>query len=279
MDGAELKVDHVTVGGENLSRMRDALSSVGLASAYGGPHANRATEMAVLSFSDGSYLELIAAQSNADAEALAAHYWAPFMKTRGTPCAWAVRVLDVSAEARRLQAAGVQVTTPARSGRTRRDGIRLDWETASVGPGSSGAFFPFLIRDFTPRDGRVYPTGKPTTTDFSGVAKVVVAVGNMEKAVRLYRQAYGLAAPEVQRDPEFGAELAWFEGTPAMLASPLSSDSPLNSRLEKFGEAPYAFVLAGSSNKVRAGVHDSHWFGKPVTWFDEARLGWRLGVE
>jgi len=60
LGAAELFVDHVTAAGKDLKAMQASLAAVGLASEYGGPHSNHATEMAVVSFADGSYLELIA---------------------------------------------------------------------------------------------------------------------------------------------------------------------------------------------------------------------------
>ena len=75
LGGAELTIDHVTVAGKDLKAMRASLAAAGVQSEYGGPHSNHATEMALTSFPDGSYLELIAIQPNADPKALAAHYW------------------------------------------------------------------------------------------------------------------------------------------------------------------------------------------------------------
>src|SRR5215475_10860795 len=57
--GADLTIDHVTVAGARLKDLQSALSAVGIAADYGGSHGNRATEMAIASFPDGSYLELI----------------------------------------------------------------------------------------------------------------------------------------------------------------------------------------------------------------------------
>src|SRR5689334_13701611 len=73
MMAAQLQVDHVTVAGRDLGTLRRALDSAGIANEYGGPHANHATEMALTSFPDGSYLELIAIQPQADPKAVAAN--------------------------------------------------------------------------------------------------------------------------------------------------------------------------------------------------------------
>jgi hypothetical protein len=55
-----LPLDHVTVAGDDLRRMQAALAAIGIATVYGGAHRDGATEMALVSFPDGSYLELIA---------------------------------------------------------------------------------------------------------------------------------------------------------------------------------------------------------------------------
>src|ERR1700722_5649264 len=69
----QFHIDHITVAGKSVEEMQKALRAVGVESEYGGPHSNHATEMALTSFPDGSYLELIAIQPQADPKALAGH--------------------------------------------------------------------------------------------------------------------------------------------------------------------------------------------------------------
>jgi Glyoxalase-like domain len=273
---ADLKIDHATVAGTNLDAMRKALTAAaGVPTEYGGPHSNHATEMALVSFPDGSYLELMGIQTKPDPAAVDAHDWSRFLKNNAGPCAFAVRVPDINAEVRQLKSTGTTVDTPEPGGRTRPDGSKLVWQTVNVGPGRRGGLFPFLIADTTPRENRAYPTGKPTTDRFGGIAKVVVGVRDLEGVVAQYRKAFKLAAPLRQKDPKFGADLAWFEGTPVVLAQGLSG-SWLSRRVSEYGDAPVAFVLSGGSGI--AGT-PSKWFGQPIVWTDEAKLGWRLGFE
>lgn len=264
---ADLTVDHVSVSGTNLKQMQARLAAVGIPSEYGGPHVNGATQMAVTSFPDGSYLELIALQENPDKKALAEHYWSKQMQGNAGPTAWAVRSRDVSAEAARLRTAGITVSAPSKSGRKRPDGVQLDWETARVGTEPNGTFFPFLIRDFTPRNARAFPKGQPTTKDYSGVRRVVIAVRDLKASVARYRQAYALPAPSEREDLDLGARLASFADTPVILAASRSASSWLAQRIEQFGEGPCAFVLG--SNKA----------SEKISWFDTEKLGWHLGFE
>ena len=276
---ADLKIDHVTVAGKDLKAMQATLAAVGISTEYGGPHSNHATEMALASFPDGSYLELIAIQTKADPAAAAAHYWSKHMRNDAGPAAWAVRPMDLASEVQRLKATGVAVTDPARAGRARPDGVRLDWETANVGKEPNGTFFPFLIRDFTPRDQRAYPSGKPTTQDFRGVATVVVAVRDIAASIQRYREAYGLPAPVQQDDSLFGAHLASFPGTPVVLAAPLNAQSWLTARVDKIGEGPCAFILRARDAKSYPVSSRATWFGTSISWLDTGKAGWWLGFE
>jgi hypothetical protein len=262
---ADLTIDHVTVSGKDLKQMQAQLASVGIPSEFGGAHSNGATQMAIASFPDGSYLELIAPQANPNEKALAAHYWSKQMRGNAGPTGWAVRSKDVAAEAARLRTAGIVVGSPSKSGRERPDGIRLDWETARVGEEPNGTFFPFLIRDFTPREARAFPTGKPTATDFSGVKRVIIAVRDLKTSIARFRQAYELPAPSKQDDTY--AHLAIFADTPVILAEPLNAQSWVAQRIDQFGEGPCAFVLRSPKS------------GPKITWFDPQELTWHLGYE
>lgn len=276
---ADFKIDHATVAGSSIKQMQAGLSAIGIPSVYGGAHTNHASEMALVSFPDGSYLELMALQPNADPKAVEEHVWSKFLRGNAGPAAWALRVNDIAAEVQRLKAAGVPVSPPERSGRQRPDGVKLEWETSNVGAEIRGTFFPFLIHDFTPRDQRAFPQGKPVTRDFRGVSRVVIAVRNLDDAIARYRKAFGLPAAIKQVDANFQAHIAIVGNAPVVLAQPLNSDSWLNQRLDNFGEAPCAFILAATRGGRYQSASKSTWFGAAISWFDEAKLGWRLGFE
>jgi len=274
---ADLKLDHVTVAGAHLDAMRKALTAAaGFPTEYGGPHSNHATEMALVSFPDGSYLELMGIQAKPDPAAVSAHVWSKFLENNAGPCAFALRVPDLSAEVKQLKSAKITVDAPEAGGRTRPDGTKLVWQTVNVGPGHRGSLFPFLIADLTPRENRAYPSGKPTTDRFAGIGKAVVGVHDLEGAIAQYRRAFNLPAPLRQKDAKFGADLAWFEGTPVVLAKGLNDSSWLTGRVREYGDAPVAFVLTAAGGITGSA---STWFGQSILWKDDAKLGWRLGVE
>jgi hypothetical protein len=274
---ADLKIDHVTVAGAHLDDMRKALTAVaGIPTEYGGPHSNHATEMALVSFPDGSYLELMGIQAKPDPAAVAAHEWSKFLEYNAGPCAFALRVTDLNGEIRQLKSAGITTGGAEAAGRTRPDGTKLVWQTVNVGPGRRGSLFPFLIADQTPRENRAYPSGKPTTDRFGGIGKVVIGVNDLDGAIAQYRKAFQLPAPLRQKDDRFGADLAWFEGTPIMFAQGLDGSSWLSRRVREYGDAPVAFILTGGSGVAGS---PSKWFGHSIFWTDDAKLGWRLGFE
>jgi catechol 2,3-dioxygenase-like lactoylglutathione lyase family enzyme len=276
---ADSRIDHITIAGSDMKQMQARLASVGIPSVYGGPHSNHATEMSQVSFPDGSYLELMAIQSHADAAAVAGHVWAKLLKEDAGPCAWAIREKNLAVEMARLKAAGVTVSAPTESGRRRPDGVRLAWATTDVGGETRGTFFPFLIEDRTPRAQRAFPQGKPVTREFRGVSRVVIAVRNLDDAIKRYQQAYGEPRPIKQVDSNFGGYLALLGSLPVVLAQPLNAASPLAERIERYGEGPCAFVLAAvNPGKLKAQAR-TRWFGAEISWFDEEKLGWRLGFE
>ena len=279
LSAADWKIDHVTIAGRDLAAIRAGLDSIGISTVYGGAHSNSVTEMALTSFPDGSYLEAITLQAKADPAAVDKHEWAKFLKTAGMPAAWAIQAEDLPAVTARLLKGKATLGLPVRSGRQRPDGKTLEWETVSVGTETRGTFFPFLIHDLTPRDWRAFPSGQPTNRDFKGVARVVVAVKNLDAAIARYRKAFGLPAAARQTDREFGAELAAFGDFPAILAQPVAADSWLAARIAQFGEGPCAFLLAAGEHRPAGATQKSQWFGREVSWFDPARLGWRLGVQ
>jgi len=140
-----------------------------------------------------------------------------------------------------------------------------------------------MIQDKTPRELRVKPSASIKGSALTGIAVVVIGVKDLDAATGSFRKAYGLDEPKIEEHKEFGAKLAYFPGTPVMLATPLDSSSWLTARLAKFGESPVAYLLGtsdfGAAAKKYSAGSETAWFGKKVAWFDERKVsGARLGV-
>ena len=274
-----LKVDHVTIAGSQLGPLEQAFTGLGLKPAYGGPHSNGITHMALLSFADGSYVELISTLEPGQTSPL----WPIHIAGDGGPCAWAVEVDDVAAEAARLAALGVPVAGPTYLNRRRPDGVLVEWDLAFLGDQGPGATLPFIIKDRTPREWRVLPSTRAAEAGLWGVAMVVLGVEHLDRSADLFRSVYGWPAPRMDEDAGLGARLAHFPGTPVTLAAALAGSGWLAERLAQFGESPCAFLLGVSDVDATARssplAGSGSWFGHRIMWFDPARLkGIRLGL-
>jgi len=278
-----LKVDHATICGSNLDALRAAFTSLGLAPDYGGPHGNGVTQMALIGFDDGSYLELIAPVKANDPKLEAGSDWGKFILGNAGPCAWAVGSSDLSGDVEQLKKAGIKIDGPGNGSRKKPDGTTIEWQTAKVGDGPAGSVFPFMIQDKTPRQLRVRPSASVKGGPLSGIAIVVIGVKDLDAAIASFRKAYGLAAPKIEDHKDFGAKVAHFEGTPVMLAAPFDSSSWLADRLAKFGESPVAYLLSTPAFELSAKRYslgsDTTWFGKRMGWIEaKDSKGAKLGV-
>jgi hypothetical protein len=241
--------------------------------------------MSLLGFDDGSYLELISSMEAGQKDPV---FWAEHIAGDGGPCAWAVYVEDIKAEAARISGLGVKVDGPHYKNRSRPDGQLVEWDLAFLGDKGAGATLPFIIKDITPRELRVRPsasvagmTGRPAI--LTGVKAVILGVEHLSAALELFRHVYDWSSPQIEADPDFGARLAFFGSTPVIVATPLADHSWLKDRLGRFGESPCGFLLGTNdfdSARRQFGLkQQTEWNGRPVAWFDSNKLdGIRLGV-
>jgi catechol 2,3-dioxygenase-like lactoylglutathione lyase family enzyme len=262
--------------------MRRAFASLGLPADYGGPHANGVTHMALLGFEDGSYLELIAPLKPIHTSGLVSG-WDKLMAGNAGACAWAIATTDIRKEVERLNTAGIRTRGPEPGGRKKPDGTQISWETASIGEGAPGANLPFMIADKTPRNLRAQASAGLKGTGLTGIAVVVLGVTDLDSAIALYRKAYAWPEPKIEDHKDFGSTLAYFPGTPVVLAAPLDQTSWLAERLNKFEGGPVAYLLGTSDFRTATTkfklTNSTEWFHRNVAWFDQDKLlGVRIGL-
>jgi hypothetical protein len=271
-----LEIDHAVICGSNLDALRQSFTDAGLTPDFGGPHGNGLTQMAILGFDDGSYIELLAPAKAGSAEG---SVWAKFTSVDAVTCAWAVGTNVLLQQVDQLKKAGIPVNAPERGSRKRPDGMSVEWMAADVGTGTPGATLPFIIEDQTPREWRVQTSASVKGAPVGGVESVVIGVSNLDASIALFRKAYGWSAPLVETEKDFG-KVAYFPGEPVMLAS---GGGWLAEHISKFGESPVAYLLSASdlaaaTKKYKLGGMKM-WFGQKVVWFDAPKLkGLRLGV-
>jgi len=271
-----LELDHTSICGSNLDRLRQMFTDVGLTPDFGGPHGNGVTQMAFVGFDDGTYIELIAP---VQAGVTSGSSWAKFLGEEAVTCAWAVGTNVLLQEVDRLKKAGMAVTSPQPGSRKRPDGMSIEWTTADVGPGTAGSLMPFMIEDETPRPWRVQTSASVQGAPVSGIESIVVGVSNLDAAIAMFRKAYGWSEPITENQRDWG-KMAYFPGEPVIL---VSGGGWVGDRIAKYGETPLAILLASpdfaaATKKYKLGGTKT-WFGQKVAWFDEKKLhGVRLGV-
>lgn len=280
-----LKVDHAGVCAYDLQSIQQAFAELGLRAEYGGAHATGGTHNALLGFDDGSYIELIAPQHPDTLSAADAQEWTALKPDKAQDCFWATGSANLKADVERLRQAGIEITDPAPGSRKKPDGTMLQWETAGIKPDKGGDILPFFIEDKTSRSARIQPSASVKGTELAGIEIVVLGVKDLDAGIALFRQAFGLPAPAIATDTKFGAKLAYFSGTPVLLATPLDNDknSWLALQLAQSGQGPVGLLIgtkdfAASRKRFQVSTETS-WFGRKVAWLDADKLhGARLGI-
>lgn len=209
-----IQIDHVVIAGRNLDAMRQQFTATGLTPDPGGVHADGQTHNALVGFADGSYLELIAPTPGHSAPH---HTWSAFMNADSGTCAWAIRSSDIQADIVSLHTKDIAVSNPVRGGRTRPDGVKLEWIIANLGSGPNGSVLPFLIQDITPCEWRVPSIASTDTGTISGVAEVIIGCSDFAATIDLFRRAFGWPEPVAFKADTSEADNCHFENSPVSL--------------------------------------------------------------
>lgn len=277
----DLRIDHVPFAWRDLDALTAEFERLGLAPTYGGRHDNGTTHMSVLGFDDRSYVELIALVDPED-DRSAFDYWPEHVRASAGPAAWSVRVDDVHRTARRAIDAGYPVSGPWHGSREREDGTTVEWDRVEIGADRERLLFPFAIEDRTPLSYRAVESDSVAGGPLTGIGQVVVAVHDLETAVRQLRDFFRLPKPTVETVPSYGAEVAAFPGQPVALVQPTGPESWLADRLERFPPCPCGVLLETGDLAAVAEAYPVGepvaWPGGTVRWFDSDVLDRQLGV-
>ena len=264
----EFAIDHVTLGASRLEALAGAFAANGLATTYGGMHSNGVTHMSLVAFDDGSYVELISVLRPGQP----APWWNEHIVHEGGPCAWAVRVDDVAAEAERLKRRGITVSDVAHMERSRPDGQSVAWELAFPGDFGKGAMYPFIIKDATPRELRVPSSEGVAGSELTGIEGVVLGVEDAGAAAEMFQAAYDLPAPRRSRSEDGRLDVARFSAGTVTIIAPTSADGWLVERLARFGPTPCAFLIGSrdlDATRERARLGEvQEWGEGRVAWLD-----------
>lgn len=270
----DIRIDHVASAWADREAGEAACDAVGLPTTFGGEHADGTTDMSIVGFPDGSYLELITNTGEAEPSR-----WPDFIAADAGPAAWCVEVDDLRDALSRALDADVRVAGPDRDGRERPDGQYVEWETAILGD-SLGATLPFLIEDRTPRRYRITPHPELVDSPLSGIAEVVVLTDDASELTRPFDRLFGVPRPETVDVPRLDATLYRFAGGGVALAE--ARGGRLADRLDEFGPAPCAVLVEttdlDAASETFALSAQEGWGEDRVAWFDHPTLREWLGV-
>ncbi|MGH7797362.1 MAG: VOC family protein [Candidatus Binatia bacterium] len=236
-------IDHLVVVVENLDRAAKDYEQLGFTIIPGGQHPV-GSHNALVSFADGSYLEIIAFYR----EAVEHRWWDPLSKGERLAdiC---LQTDDLRGDTQKLKDAGVAINDPIPWSRRRPDGYELKW-LLSLATGSHRGVAPFLIEDVTPRTERI-PQQFTHKNGVAGIDKVIVAVGELGQIEKWYCGLLGSNGAAIT-DKDLGAEGLRFEAGPHVLEflTPRDATSPLIEWLRRFGSSPYSAVLRAGRPKA-----------------------------
>lgn len=183
------QLDHVVLVARDLASAIADHRRRGFTVTPGGEHADGTTHNALITFADGSYLELVAFR---DLSRALTHRWWKIAADGGGLADFALLSDDITADSAAL--ADLVKTPPKDGGRTRPDGVELKWRTAVLKPP-----LPFVIEDITARDLRV-PGGAAAehANGATGIASVVIGAVDVADAEWRYATLRERGAPQVE---------------------------------------------------------------------------------
>jgi len=231
-------IDHLVVVVKDLDEAAKDYEQLGFTVVPGGKHPV-GSHNALISFRDGSYLEIIAFYR----EALDHRWWDPLSKGERF-VDFCFQTDDLRTDTGTLRDAGVAINDPVPWSRKRPDGYELKW-LLSLATGSHRGVAPFLIEDVTPRSERV-PQEFHHQNGIGGIDKVIVAVRELAQIEKWYGALLGVKAEKIAGD-ELGAEGLGYRAGPHVLEflTPRAATSPLIDWLRIYGPSPYAAILTG----------------------------------
>lgn len=239
-------IDHLVILVPKLDDAMETYRQLGFQVLRGGEHPG-GTHNALVTFQDGSYLELIAFQ---EPEKPHDHRWYRFLDRPGL-VDFAIGADDLLVELERVRAAGVPYEGPKPGARKRPDGEQLEWRTAPP-PDDRTGDLPFLIDDITDRSLRV-PSGAESEHEngVTGIRSLVVAVRDLSEAVEEYEALLGGRAERGTHE-DLGADTARLRCGPheILLAYPTTPSSPLVGQIQSRGDGPFQVTLTAAGKLI-----------------------------
>ena len=231
-----LGIDHLIIVVKDLQQAANDYQQLGFTVVFGGKHPVGSHNV-LISFADGSYLELIAFYR----EAIDHRWWEP-LQIGERLVDYCMQTDDLQGDTQKLRAASVAINDPVPWSRTRPDGYELKW-ILSLATGSHRGIAPFLIQDVTPRKERI-PQQFHHKNGAVGIDTLTIAVDELAQVDRCYSAALGQSGKPTVR-AELGAEgLSFSVGQHTVeFLKPSNASSPLIDWIGTYGPSPYSTTL------------------------------------
>lgn len=239
-----MRFDHALIAVRDLAAAKQTFEAEGFTVLLGGAHSSGFTHNALITFEDGSYLELIAPTDPGllehRPELGPGNYLFLFDSGEGF-AGYALATDDLEQVVNRIRERGLEIGDPQVGGRRRVDGVELRWRAAFL-PGSTA---PFFLTDDTPREHRVRREPEITThsNGVTGATRIVLAVKDLEHAIR--RHIAILDTPALPGSAAQGGGAAEFElgNFTVTLAASKDQKGNVAEFLSRRGEVPYQIQL------------------------------------
>jgi hypothetical protein len=231
-----LGIDHLVIVVRDLAQASKDFEQLGFTVVPGGQHPV-GSHNALISFADGSYLELIAFYR----EAIDHRWWDPLAKGERL-VDYCLQTDDLRSDTAKLRQAGVAINDPVPWSRKRPDGYELKW-LLSLATGSHRGVAPFLIEDVTPRTERI-PQQFQHKNGAAGIGTLTVAVGELSQIEQWYRSLLADTGMPFEDDMLSAKGVHFTVGRHYLeFVMPTDAASPLVNWMREFGPAPYAATL------------------------------------
>lgn len=233
-------IDHLVILVDDLDTGMDQYRELGFTVTPGGRHP-RFTHNALVTFADGSYLELISFYEHDNVT----HRWYGYRASGGGLIDHALGSDDLAAELAGADLRGVPYSGPHDGARARPDGVQLVWKTAT--PGAERPIgLPFLIEDVTERGLRVPGDASGHANGVSGVDTLIIAVADIEASATLYGQLLNQTGQEVTGSTDSSAARGFQVGEQRIELQQPRPGSEMAEQVAARGDGPYAVIFKGS---------------------------------
>lgn len=181
-----LQLDHIVIAVEDRETAIQSYSDLGFTVVRGGVHANQATHNALIVFSDGTYLELLALTGQPPLPDFID--FSTMLDSGEGLAGFALRTPNIEAERERLQRQGFSMSAITGGSRLKASHV-MRWRMAFIDDG----FAPFLIQDITSRTWRIPDDSGLVThpNQVTGIHAVEFAVPDLSAAQDRHSRLFG----------------------------------------------------------------------------------------